>query len=255
MYKEMKKLASCLLVTLILSGCHSTSKDERYNSMSANEIYQQGVKNTNKKRFKPAVEDFEALEARYPFGDYADKAQLGSIYALYLNEDYAQALPATDRFIRMYPRHPHVDYAYYMKGLVHFSEAMGFFSKYLPMERAERDPTPAKKSLASFDHLVTHYPNSVYANNAKQRMVYLRNLIAENELFVARFNLKKGAYLAAANRANYIVVHFDKSPQIEEALAIMVQAYRRLERPELAQDAYAVLKQNFPQSEFVKKLA
>lgn len=246
---------SCLLVTLILAGCQTASKDEKYNAMTANEIYQQGVKHVNKKRFGQAVEDFEALEARYPFSDFADKAQLGAIYAHYLNEDYAQSLPATERFIRMYPRHKNVDYAYYMKGLIHFSEALGFFSKYLPMNRAERDPMPAKKSLASFQHLIAHYPDSIYIDNAKKRMIYLRNLIAENELYAARFNLKKGAFLAAANRANYIVVHFDKAPQMEEALAIMVQAYRELERNDLAQDALAVLALNFPKSEFLTKLA
>lgn len=253
MYKNIK--ISALLVICLLSGCQTASKDEKYNAMTANEIYQAGVNHVNKKHYAIAIEDFEALEARYPFGDYADKAQLGAIYGYYLNEDYAQALPASERFIRMYPRHPNVDYAYYMKGLIHFSETVGFWGRYFPMNRAERDPLSAKKALASFQHLVNNYPNSVYANDAKKRMIYLRNLIAENELFAARFYLKKGAYLAAANRSNYIIVHFDKAPQTEEALAIMVQAYRALERDALAQDAYTVLQLNFPQSEFVKKLA
>lgn len=249
-----RKIVS-LLILVVLAGCQSMSKDEKYNQMTANQIYQQAVQRVDKKRYGQAIEDFEALEARYPFSDFADKAQMGAIYAHYLNEDYAQALPASERFIRMYPRHEHVDYAYYMKGLIHFSEALGFFSRYLPMDRAERDPLPAKKSLASFQHLITHYPQSAYAGNAKQRMVYLRNLLAEHELFVARFNLKKGAYLAAANRANYVVVHFDRAPQMEEALAIMVQAYRALERTDLARDAFVVLERNFPNSEFISQLA
>ncbi len=244
-----------LLTSSFLVGCSSNLKDEKYNAMAANEIYQEGVKHTRKSRYSNAVEDFEALEARYPFGDYADKAQLGAIYALYLGEDFSQALPATDRFLRMYPRHAHVDYAYYMKGLIHFSEAVGFFSKYFPMERAERDPNPGKKALASFEHLVSHYPDSPYVENAKQRMIYLRNLVAENELYVARFYLKKGAYLAAATRCNYLLVHFDRAPQTEEALGIMVQAYRALELQDLANDAFFVLRHNFPQSDFVTKLA
>ena len=255
MKKMISKLGGCLLAGLLLCGCSSNPKDEKYNAMAANEIYQQGVKHVHKNRFALAIEDFEALESRYPFGEYADKAQLGALYAYYLNEDYAQALPAAERFLRMYPRHPNVDYVFYMKGLVHFSEAMGFMGKYFPMERAERDPNPAKKALASFQHLVTHYPNSTYNENAKQRMIYLRNLIAENELSSARFYLKKGAYLAAATRCNYILVHFDRAPQTEEALAIMVQAYRHLEIVDLAQDAYSILRHNFPNSEFIRKLA
>jgi outer membrane protein assembly factor BamD len=250
-----RNLSIALLASSLLAGCSSNPKDEKYNEMAANEIYQQGVKHTHKNRFNMAVEDFEALEARYPFGEYADKAQLGAIYAHYLGEEYTQALPATDRFLRMYPRHPNVDYAYFMKGLIHFSEAVGFFSKYLPMERAERDPNPGKKALASFEHLVSHYPNSAYVENAKQRMIYLRNLVAENELYVARFYLRKGAYLAAATRSNYLLVHFDQAPQTEEALSIMVQAYRALDFHDLASDAFFILRHNFPQSEFVTKLA
>lgn len=252
---SLQKFASYVLVTLLCCGCSSNPKDEKYNNMAANEIYQQGVKHVRKNRFAQAVDDFEALESRYPFGEYADKAQLGAVFAHYLNEDYAQALPAVDRFLRMYPRHPNVDYGFYMKGLIHFSEAVGFLNRYFPMDRAERDPNPAKKALASFQHLVTHYPDSPYIENAKQRMIYLRNMIAENELYAAKYYLKKGAYLAAATRCNYILVHFDRSPQIEEALAIMVQSYRQLALHDLANDAYHVLSQNFPHSDYTRKLA
>lgn len=251
----MNKLALLLLIPLlVLSGCHSTSKDERYNNMSPNEIYNQGTQNVNKKRYVEAIEDFEALESRYPFGEYADKAQLGAIYAYYLNEDYPAGLPAVERFIRMYPRHPDVDYAYYMKGLIHYSESLGSFTKYLPMERVDRDATSPKKAVQAFQVLITRFPNSIYTQDAKQRIVYLRNLLAETELVAARFYFRKGAYLAAANRASNVISQFDQSPYMAEALAIMVKSYRELELPQLANDAYRVLALNYPDSKYMQEL-
>jgi outer membrane protein assembly factor BamD len=251
----MRKLALLLLVTsFVLSGCNSNAKEERYNNMSPNEIYQEGTKHVLKKRYAEAIEDFEALESRYPFGEFADKAQLGAIYAYYENEDYPSAVPAVERFLRMYPRHPNVDYAYYMKGLAHFSESQTFFADYLPFDRADHDMSSAKKSMQSFYVLTTRFPNSIYTNDAKQRMIYLRNVMAQNELVAARFYMRKGAYLAAANRASNVITHFDQSPCMAEALAIMVEAYRKLELPQLANDSYRVLVLNYPNSAFVKEL-
>jgi outer membrane protein assembly factor BamD len=250
MYKKLLAVA----IAAALCGCQSQSKENKYNLMTANEIYQHGVKQTRKKHYITAIEDFEALEARYPFGDYADNAQLGAIYAMYMNEDYPSALPAVERFIRMYPRHENIDYAYYMQGLIHFSESLGFFSKYLPQDRAERDASSAKKGLNAFNNLVQRYPNSKFTPDAKLRMVYLRNMIAENELVASRFYLKKGAWNAAANRANYVVAHFDETPSMAEALSIMVESYRQLELTKLANDTYRILSLNFPDSEFLKAL-
>jgi len=241
-----KSVLLIISILLILLGCHSTSKEDQYNNMNPKEIYQQGVQHVTKKHYTDAVDDFLALESRYPFGDYADKAQLGAIYALYLGEDYPSALPAVERFIRMYPRHPNVDYAYYIKGLIYFSESLGYFTKYLPMEREERDPTSPKKAFAAFSVLIIQYPHSVYVQDAKQRMIYLRNLIAENELVAARFYMRKGAYLAAANRANSVIAQFDQSPSIPEALRIMRDAYRELNLNDLANDADRVLALNYP---------
>lgn len=252
----MNKLIFLLtFVALLLTGCHSTSKDEKYNNMTANEIYKLGTKHVRKKNYPEAVEDFEALESRYPFSDLADKAQLGAIYAYYLNDDYPSALPAVERFLRMYPRHPHVDYAYYMKGLIHYNESLGYFSKYLPMEQRDRDVSSAKKGLVAFQTLISQYPDSIYTNEAKQRMIYLRNLLAESDLVVARYYLRKGAYLASANRAGFILAQYDQSPSMPEALAIMVQAYRKLHLHDLANDAYQVLVYNYPDSEFAKQLS
>ncbi|MBS0288535.1 MAG: outer membrane protein assembly factor BamD [Proteobacteria bacterium] len=250
----MKKLAIFLIVAFLLSGCNSNSKEDRYNNLSANEIYNQGVKHARKKHFDKAIEDFEALESRYPFGEYADKAQLGAIYSYYANDDYPSALPAIERFLRMYPRHPAVDYAYYMKGLTHYSETQGFVTNYLPIERADRDITSLKKSLQAFQILTTRYPQSIYVMDAEQRMIYLRNVLAENELFAARFYLNKGAYLAAANRASIVITQFDRTPSMAQALFIMIQAYRKLELYDLANDTYRVLAFNYPDSIYLNEL-
>lgn len=253
----MKRLLSLLLLLSLftLFGCHTTTKDERYNNMSPTEIYRQGVKNVNKHRYTEAVDDFEALESRYPFGEYADKAQLGAVYAYYLNEDFPAALPAVERFIRMYPRHPNVDYAYYLKGLIHFEESLGFFGKYLPIEASERDPTSAKKALNAFYDLAKAFPNSVYTEDALQRIIYLRNTLAESELVAARFYMTKGAYIAAANRASYIIANFDQTPSLPEALFIAVQANRELGLNRLAEDNLKVLAYNYPRSEFLAALS
>lgn len=244
-----------LLSFFALSGCNTTSKDDRYNSMTPTEIYSLGVKNVNKHRYSEAIEDFEALESRYPFGEYADKSQLGAVYAYYLNEDFPAALPAVERFIRMYPRHPNVDYAYYLKGLIHFEESLGFFGKYLPIEASDRDPSSAKKSLNAFYDLVKAFPNSLYADDAKQRIIYLRNTLAENELVAARFYLQKGAYIAASNRASYVIANFDQTPSIPEALYLAVQANRQLGLNALADENYRVLVLNYPQCRFIEELS
>lgn len=245
----------CLFSLWALSGCHSVTKDERYNNMTPTEIYRQGVKNVKKHRFIDAVDDFEALESRYPFGEYADKAQIGAVYAYFLNEDFPAALPAVERFIRMYPRHPNVDYAYYLKGLIHFEESLGFFGKYLPMEAKDRDPSSAKKAIQAFYELIKAFPNSEYTPDAKQRIVYLRNTLAEGELVAARFYLQKGAYVAAANRASYVIMNFDQAPCMAEALSIAVIANRELELNAVADENYRVLAFNYPDSIFLEAVS
>lgn len=243
-----------MLSLFTLYGCHTTTKDDLYNSMSPDKIYRLGVKNVKKHHYTDAIENFEALESRYPFGEYADKSQLGAIYAYYLNEDFAAALPAVERFIRMYPRHPDVDYAYYLKGLIHFEESLGFFGKYLPIEARDRDPSSAKKALHAFYELIKAFPQSCYVDDAKQRIVYLRNTLAENELVAARFYMVKGAYVAAANRASYVIANFDQTPSLPEALYIAVLANRNLQLNELAEENLQVLALNYPRSGFLELL-
>ncbi len=227
----------------------------KYDGQTASQLYEKGTELAKKERFLDAADTFEALEARYPFGEYADKAKLGEIYCHFMNNDNPQTLASAERFIKIQPRHPHVDYAYYMKGLAHYQEAFGLYARYMPFNRALRDVDSVEQSYRVFGELIDRYPASDYAPDAKKRMVYLRNVLAENEVVGARFYIKREAYLAAANRAQYVVVHFDQSPWVEEALYIQAYAYDKLNLDKLSSDAKRVLALNFPESHYLNELA
>jgi outer membrane protein assembly factor BamD len=245
-------LGLTLSLILLLVGCSADKKDH-YKGLSAEQIYVQAEKNISKDNYAEAAKDFEALEARYPYGQYADKAQLGLIKAYYKSNDAPLALAAAERFIRMYPRHPEVDYAYYMKGLITYDQNYSFAFRYLPLDKSARDPGHAYESFEAFKELLERYPNSQYAAEAKQRMIHLKNLMADHELQVAQFYIKRGAFLSAANRANFIVKNYDRTNAVPEALGIMVYAYRKLGMNKLADDALNTLRNNFPNSDALKE--
>lgn len=197
--------------------------------------------------YETAIKYCEILEARYPLGTFAQQAQLEMIYAYYKLEEAESAIAAADRFIKLYPRHPHVDYAYYMRGLAHFNENFGLIERYLPLNLSERDQAATRRSFQNFAELLKLFPNSIYADDAKQRMIYLRNQLAQYELNVADFYMRRGAYLAAANRAQYVVQHFNKTPAVPDALTILAKAYKKMGYEDLAEDTLKVLKLNHPQ--------
>lgn len=230
---------------LLLAGCNSNNKDI-YKGMSAAEIYAQAEKNMAKESYGQAAKDFEALESRYPYGEYSDKAQLGLINAYYKHQESPLALSAADRFLRMNPRHPRADYVYYLRGLVSFDQNYSFMFRYFPLDKSARDPTTAQESFDAFKELLERYPNSEYANDAKQRMVFLRNQLASYEMQVVEYYIRRGAYLSAANRATYIVKHFEQTPVVPNALAAMVISYRKLGMQQLAEDSLQTLRTNFP---------
>jgi outer membrane protein assembly factor BamD len=226
--------------------------------MSAEKIYNQGKSSAKKERYAMAVKDFEALEARYPYGDYTCKAQLALIHAYYKKDEAASATAAADRFIRMYPNHKDIDYVYYLKGLINYDENYSTAYRYFPIERSLRDPTLARESFDNFKTLLQRFPNSKYASDAKQRMIHLRNQLANHELYIAKHYLNKKAYIAAANRAGYIVNQFDQTEATPHALAIMVKAYQALGMEKLANDALVILNKNFPQysvENLIKKIS
>jgi len=195
---------------------------------------------------RSAVQYLEALESQFPFGPYAEQAQLELIYAHFRSFDHDAAIAAADRFIRLHPEHPNVDYAYYMRGLITFTREASFIGQFLPLDITTRDPGSARESFAHFSELLVRYPNSTYGPDARKRLVYLRNLLARHEINVANYYLKRSAYLAATNRGKFVVENFQGSPAVPDGLAIMVQGYTILGYQELADNAAKVLALNYP---------
>jgi len=240
----MRKLSFSLLLALLLAGC--SGNDEIDPNLTEAELYQKASISVEKGKYERSVEYYQALEARYPFGSYSDQAQLDIIYAYYMGNEPAAAGAAADRFIRLHPQHPQVDYAYYLKGLSSFTESQGVLERFMPTDMTRRDPGAARKSFAEFSDLLTRFPNSEYAPDARKRMIYLRNLLARYEIHVANYLFKRGAWLAATNRGRYVVENFQESPAMPDALAVMVQGYYLLGMQDLSDQALSVLKANYP---------
>lgn len=238
------RLLITALLALLLTAC--AGKEEIDPDLSERDLFTKAQQSLEKGRYQQAIDHFQALESRYPFGDYSDQAQLEIIYAYYQNGDQGAAGASADRFIRLHPQHPQVDYAYYMKGLSSFTESQGLLERFMPTDMSKRDPGAARKSFAEFSELLTRYPNSQYAPDARKRMVYLRNQLARYEIHAANYLFKRGAWLAAANRGRYVVENFQESPAVPDGLAVMVQAYHLMGFEDLSQQSLAVLKRNYP---------
>lgn len=240
-------IITLMLCGLLLSGCAMFGKSEDdTEKWSAEKFYEEGKKAMEIGDYKQAIEHFENLVSRHPFGVYAQQAQLNIAYAYYKFDEPDSSVAAADQFIKLYPRNEHVDYAYYIKGLARFPTE-DYFERKFDLDPAQRDPQPVRESFQFFSELVQRFPNSRYTADAVQRMTYLRNNLARNELYAADFYMKKQAYVAALNRAKYIIEHYDRTPSVPEALVIMVKAYEELKMPTLADDARRVLALNFPE--------
>jgi len=248
-----------LAATFALGGCGLLPEvaDETA-GWSAQKIYSEAKENLNDGNYERAVKLFETLEARYPFGRYAQQAQLEVAYAYYKDKEPISAIAACDRFIKLHPNHPNVDYAYYLKGLANFNDDLGILGNMGMLgireaqDMSERDPRAARDAFLAFKELVTRFPESKYAEDSIARMKYLVNALAGNEVHVARYYLKREAYVAAANRAKEVLKTYPEAPALEEALAIMVVSYDKMGLTELRDDAQRVLTLNFPNSKYVK---
>lgn len=242
-----------LSAALFVSGCglFPKNKDETA-GWSAQRLYSEAKDNLNDGNYERAIQLFETLEARYPFGRYAQQAQLEVAYAYYKDDEPISAVAAADRFIKLHPNHPNVDYAYYLKGLANFNDDLGILGRWVNQDLSERDPRAAREAFQAFKELVTRFPESKYTPDATARMKYLVNALASNEVHVAKYYLKRQAYVAAVNRAKEVVKTYPEAPATEEALAVMVVAYDKLKLPDLRDDASRVLKLNFPNSQYAK---
>jgi len=236
-----------IITSLLLSGCSLIPDQiDQTKDWSASKFYSEGKKALAEGDFEEAIQYYEQLEARFPFGKYAQQAQVEITYAYYKYDEPESALIAADRFIKLHPRHPHVDYLYYLKGLVNFNAGKDLISKYIPQDPTQRDPGAARASFDDFGVLVRKYPDSKYSEDARQRMLFLRNNLAEYEIHVARYYMKRQAYLAASNRAKYVVENYQKTTAIPKALSIMAVAYQKIGLKDLSKDAMRVLKKNYP---------
>jgi len=250
----VKNIARSLAVFAIalLVGCSSNPADfDETAGWSAQRIYSEAKDELNGGGYERAIQLFEKLEARYPYGRYAQQAQLDVAYAYYKSGEPASSIAACDRFIKLHPNHPNVDYAYYLKGLVYFNEDMGLLGSLANQDLSEREPKASQNAFDVFRELITRFPESRYAEDSEQRLRYLFNSLAAHEVHVANFYYRRGAYLASANRAQSAITNYPGAPATEEALHLLAQAYEALEMPALASDARRVLASTFPQSTYL----
>lgn len=238
-------------IALSLSACsilQSDSSDET-RGWSANKLYAESRTELAALNYEKALDYLGKLESRYPFGTFAQQAQMDVAYVHYRAGDQALSLAAIERFIKLHPDHPNVDYMYYLRGLVNFNDRAGLLDFLSRQDPSERDQKALREAFESFKLLVERFPNSIYAPDASDRLAYLLNAMAEHEVHVARYYFRRGAFLAAANRAQTAVQNFRQAPAIEEALWIMVRSYDAMGMTQLRDDADRVLRTNFPNSQ------
>lgn len=237
---------------MLASGCSSLGKDaDETAGWSAQRLYGEAKDAMTGKDYSKAIRYLERLEARYPYGRFAQQAQLDVAYAYWKDNERASAVAAADRFIKLYPDHPNVDYAFYLKGLINFNENQGLFTRFADADLSDRDPKASREAFDSFRELVTRFPKSKYAEDGAARMRYLLNALAQHEVHVARYYMKRGAFIAAANRAQFALKTYPQATAIEEAVFILVKAYDALGMEDLRNDADRVMRKNFPESKYL----
>ena len=239
-------------VAVLMAGCSSTTVDKTAN-WSPNKIYAEAKDEVDSGAFDKAVPLFEKLEGRAAGTPLAQQAQLDKAYAQFKAGEKPNAIATLDRFMKLHPASPALDYALYMKGVINFNDDLGMFSFMTRQDLSERDQKAAKESFESFKEMVTRFPESRYAPDARQRMNYIVNSLAQYEVHVARYYYSRGAYLAAINRAQLALADYREVPALEEALYIMVKSYDALGLTQLRDDAQRVLTTNYPQSEYMAK--
>jgi len=246
-FPDCSRLLIGMLVLLMLATVTGCKKDRDPNDgRSAEEMYETAKGYLISQNWGRAINGYQTLTTRYPFGRYTEQAQLEMAYAYHKGGSPEAALSTADRFIRTYPSHPNVDYAFYIRGLTNYEERVGFMERLMPSRVRDRDQTAARESFRDFDELIRRFPDSRYAPDARQRMVFLRNNLSFYELDVARYYMRRKAYVAAAARAKYAIETYPGSPELGDALEILVVSYTEMGLPELAEDAEKVLALNYP---------
>ena len=237
-------IALATTAAIALGGCGGNKTKELLGS--PDKLYEAARRASDNGNYRDAIAYYEQLEARFPFSNPARQGQLDLMYAYYKNREPESAIDQADQFIRENPAHPRVDYAYYIKGLVQFERNPNFIERWFNADLSQRPPIDARKSFQAFQTLVQRYPNSEYAEDSRQRMIFLRNNMARAELNIALYYLRREAYVASANRAEHIVQVYQGTPQAADALAVMAESYKRLGQDKLSDDARRVLELNAP---------
>lgn len=250
----LTRLLIALCGLILLAGCKTTEPYSEYKSRSDQQIFEQAENHLARGNSEVAIKDFEALDVLYPFGEYSQQGQLDIIYAYYKHGDTDEALAAADRYIRLYPRADNVDYAYYMKGLINLGPEEGWMERWLRAEKSLLDVSGLEQAFTDFNVLIERFPHSKYVPDARKRMLYIRNLLAQHQLELAKYYLKRKVYVAAANRASEVVDHYPGAPAVVPALGVMVEAYHALGQNKMANDALLVLKTNYASSKEAQAL-
>ncbi|MDO4693937.1 MAG: outer membrane protein assembly factor BamD [Eikenella sp.] len=253
----MKKILLVTGLAVALSACSSTSAIDKEAQATQDwpveRLYAEANDELHSGNYNRAVKLYEVLQSRFPNTRYAAQAQLDTTYAYYKDEQQAQALAHVERFLRLHPHHQNTDYALYLKALILFNEDKSFLNKLASQDWSDRDPKANRDAYHAFNELVTRYPDSKYAADAREKMARLVDALGGNEMAIARYYMERGAYLAAANRAQTVISQYQNTRYVEEALAMMIAAYDKLEKPQLRDDTRRVLAQNFPQSPYLEQ--
>ena len=243
----MKRHAGLSVVLVfVLAACAGGDAADPTRNFSEAELYRQAKEALDDRDFETAIDYYTKLGARFPFGNHAPQGQLDLVYAYFKFREPDSAIEEAERFIEFHPRHPETAYAYYIKGLTNYGRQYGWFDRVLRTDRAERDTSDFAAAFEDFKAVVEQFPDSRYAADATDRMVELRDTLARHELLIAEFYLARDAWVAASNRAEYVVRNFPSSPSAGPALAVMVRSYRAMGLDDLAADSLRVLRANYP---------
>ena len=250
----LRRLLACLAILLAavsIGGCNLLPEvKDAYANLTAEQLYRQAKDAMSEGNYTKAIKLYEALEARFPYGRFAQQAILEGAYANYRIGETATAIAACDRFIRTYPNHPSVDYAYYLKGLVYFREDQGLIGYVYELDLSEREQKSMRESFLAFKDLVAKFPDSKYAQDSLERMRYLSNSLALYDVKVARYYYNRGAYVAAINRAQTALVSYSRTPAEEDALDVLIKSYDKLGLTQLRDDKQQILRLTFPNSQY-----
>lgn len=240
------RLFALLAFSIALTTACSTTPDKNV-TLSEKAYYEAAQKSLRYANFETATKHLEELESHYPVGAYTEQIKLDLMYARYKHLDYAGAISAADRFIRLYPNNNQLDYAYYIRALAYLDMGKDSFLRFVSLNEAHRDLSSTRQAFDNFKSLIAHFPNSAYAPDARQRMIFIRNQLAENELHAGRYYLKRKTYISALNRGRWVIENYPETPQSAEALAIVVYCYQKLGINDLAAQSMAILQKNYPQ--------